>query len=1144
MTYTTSPAGPGSSGRLRPRTPAADLEAALDRHPCALVLLDRNGLVRYASARALELLGAPASGAHTLIGRALAEAFPDLRGSAVEAACRSRDEAGPIDFAVVRHGEQRWIELRVAPVADGVTVSVLDATQHKRAERLLGCEKAVLEKIVAGAPLEEVLDTLARCVESLSTTSMLCSVLRLDGDRLLHGAAPSLPAAYNGAIDGVRIGPAVGSCGTAAYERRPVDATDIATDPRWADYRDLAAAHGLAACCSTPVFDSQGNVLGTVAMYYRAPTTPGGDDRHLIAIATRLASVAIERHRAAEALRRSEEFSRSIVDSSHDCIKTLALDGTLLWMNAQGCRVLGVADARDIEGRSYSGLWDGEDAGRARDAVEAAARGGVGRFLGRLEANGSARFWNVVISPIPGADGHPERLVAVSRDVTDRVEREQALQQREAELRALADSIPQLAWMARADGHIFWYNRPWYEYTGTSPEQMEGWGWQSVHDPAVLPEVLRRWRESVATGTPFEMEFPLRSATGEFRMFLTRVNPVRDAEGRVVRWFGTNTDVEQVRRVREALEEETRTLELLNRTGATLASSLDLESLLQAVTDAGTGLSGAKFGAFFYNATNADGDVYMLYTLTGAPREAFEGFGHPRATDLFGPTFRGEGIIRCDDVRKDPRYGKWAPHHGMPKGHLPVCSYLAVPVIARSGEVLGGLFFAHPSPGVFTQRAERLVAAVAAQAAIAIDNARLYQAAQRASEERSRLLASERHARSEAEHTSRMKDEFLATLSHELRTPLSAILGWAQVLRSGRASPADVQVGLDAIERNARAQTQLIEDLLDMSRIVSGKLRLDVRAAHPASFVEAAIETVRPAANAKDIRLELACEPGLQAITGDAARLQQVVWNLLANAIKFTPRGGRIQVALRSAGPHVEIRVADDGVGIAPAFLPHVFDRFRQADASVTRHFGGLGLGLSIVRHLVELHGGTVRAESAGEGRGATFTVALPVAAALDGEAATTDSPGTRVRPRVDFHPVDLSEVRILVVDDQSDARELIARVLVECNATVETAGSADEALPMIERFRPAILVSDIGMPGTDGYEFLRKVRALGTERGGQIPAIALTAFARAEDRMQALRAGFLVHLPKPVEPGELVATVASVVDRVAERRPGPPPPR
>ncbi|HVL35676.1 MAG TPA: ATP-binding protein, partial [Burkholderiales bacterium] len=560
----------------------------------------------------------------------------------------------------------------------------------------------------------------------------------------------------------------------------------------------------------------------------------------------------------------------------------------------------------------------------------------------------------------------------------------------------------------------------------------------------------------------------------------------------------------------------------LNRTGTALASKLDLQSLVQAATDAGTQLSGARFGAFFYNVTDRSGESYQLYTLSGVPRSAFERFGLPRNTPVFEPTFRGEGVVRSEDITRDPRYGRLGPHYGMPNGHLPVRSYLAVPVVSRSGAVLGGLFFGHPDPGVFTERAERLAVGLAAQAAIAIDNAHLFEA--------------EQAARAQAERMSEMKDEFLATLSHELRTPLSAILGWSQVLRR-RAMPQDeLNHGLDVIERNARAQTQLIEDLLDMSRITSGKIRLDIQPVDPASVIEAAVDTVRLAAAAKGVRLETILDPAAGPVSGDPGRLQQVIWNLLSNAIKFTPREGKVTVTLARVNSHVEIEVADTGAGIRPEFVPHVFDRFRQADASTTRKHGGLGLGLSIVKHLVELHGGSVRVNSAGEGRGSTFSVELPLAA-----VQRRDLPTPRehpVAPRglgVDYRVADLEGVKVLVVDDEPDARELLRRVLSDCGAEVLAAADAGQALELVRTARPQVVVTDIGMPHADGYELLRRLRALAAGQGGRIPAIALTAFARSEDRTRALRAGFLAHVAKPVEPAELVATVASVAGRTGD---------
>ena len=433
-----------------------------------------------------------------------------------------------------------------------------------------------------------------------------------------------------------------------------------------------------------------------------------------------------------------------------------------------------------------------------------------------------------------------------------------------------------------------------------------------------------------------------------------------------------------------------------------------------------------------------------------------------------------------------------------------------------------------------TQRKE----AERALAEVATENARLYEAAQKAAEERRQLLESERHARAAAERASGMKDEFLATLSHELRTPLSSILGWSQVLRSRPPTPEDLKRGLETIERNARMQTQLIEDLLDMSRITSGKLRLDVQPVMPATFIEAALETVRPSADAKGIRLEKMIDTDAGPVSGDPGRLQQVVWNLLSNAIKFTPKDGKVQVVLERVNSHIEISVADTGAGIEPEFIEHVFERFRQADASTTRQYGGLGLGLAIVKSLTELHGGTVMARSGGPEQGSTFTVHLPLAVvrrAADG--GPRQHPRTPAAPVQDLGLVDLPGLKVLVVDDQADARELVARILTDCKAEVRLAGGAVEALQILETWRPDVLVSDIGMPDMDGYALLERIRALPADRGGRTPAIALTAFARSEDRTRALHRGFQVHVSKPVEPAELVATVASVAGRTGGSR-------
>ncbi len=517
---------------------------------------------------------------------------------------------------------------------------------------------------------------------------------------------------------------------------------------------------------------------------------------------------------------------------------------------------------------------------------------------------------------------------------------EAAVGESERQLRTLANAIPLLAWMAEPDGSIFWYNQQWYDYTGTTLDEMQGWGWKSVHDPEILPRVMERWSASIENGEPFEMEFPLKSTAGEFRSFLTRVTPLRDEDGRVVRWFGTNTDVEELR-----------------------------------------------------------------------------------------------------------------------------------------------------------------------------------------------------SALKQAEDANRMKDEFLATLSHELRTPLTSILGWARMLSGGQLSEAHTARALETIERNAKAQSQLIEDILDVSRVITGKLRLEVQPVDLTALIESSIDAVLPAAEAKGIRLQRVLDSGASMVSGDPARLQQIIWNLLSNAIKFTPKEGRVQVKLERINSHVEIIINDNGQGISPDVLPFVFERFRQADSTSTRTHGGLGLGLAIVRHLVEMHGGTVEAESSGKDHGSAFTVKLPLVAVRSLNVRRA-SDAERVHPTASngsafYCPPELNGLRLLVVDDEEDTRVLLKMVLEKCGAFVTTASSAREAIAALKETRPDVLISDLGMPDEDGYALIKQVRALSEKDGGNTPSVALTAYARVEDRMKVLRSGFQIHIPKPVEPAELVAVVANLAGRI-----------
>jgi PAS domain S-box-containing protein len=396
----------------------------------------------------------------------------------------------------------------------------------------------------------------------------------------------------------------------------------------------------------------------------------------------------------------------------------------------------------------------------------------------------------------------------------------------------------------------------------------------------------------------------------------------------------------------------------------------------------------------------------------------------------------------------------------------------------------------------------------------------------RADEEKKQLLENERIARSEAERANQLKDEFLATLSHELRTPLNAILGWSQLILQGTMGKEDIQRGLETIERNARAQNKLIEDLLEMSSIISGKVRLDVQRLDFAGIAEAAVESIAPAAEAKGIRVLKTIDPAAGWVSGDNNRLQQVIWNLLSNAVKFTPKGGTVEVIVERMSSHLHVVVKDSGMGIKPEFLAYVFDRFRQADSTLTRNHGGLGLGLAIVKQLVGLHGGTVRAESDGEDKGSAFIISLPLAPISERK----DQPSAAsTQVILEDGQITLPGIKVLVIDDEQDARELIKEVLTLFQADVITAATAAAGLEILKNHRPDVIVSDIGMPEKDGYQFIREVRSLPSTDGGKTPAIALSAFAHSEDRTRAITAGYQMHLSKPVESHELVAAIENL---------------
>lgn len=655
--------------------------------------------------------------------------------------------------------------------------------------------------------------------------------------------------------------------------------------------------------------------------------------------------------RQQEELRASDAKLRALADHLPALISYVDRDGYYRYVNASYEKSFGL-QSQQIVGRQVQEIL-GVAYPRVAPYLQRALAGECVTFEFEMDFAQGAKVMFAHYVPDVDAQGEVQGVHIQVNDITQRKRSEEKLRESEMRFRMLADNMSQFAWMADERGWVFWYNQRWFDYTGTTLEDMQGWGWQTVHHPDHVDRVTRRIQQAWDTGEEWEDTFPLRGRNGEYRWFLSRAVPIRDESGKLIRWFGTNTDI----------------------------------------------------------------------------------------------------------------------------------------------------------------TAERI-----------------------SQQERETLLQREKRAHNEAEAANRAKDEFLAMVSHELRAPLNAMLGWAKILRGGKYKPETLSHALEVIERSARSQQQLIEDLLDSSRIISGKLRLEMQPVDMAMLIETAVDTMRPAAAAKNITIETCFLGEIDVITGDSERLQQIVWNLISNAVKFTPAGGHIRLQLERVDPYLQLIVSDTGKGIADDFLPHVFDRFHQADSSTTRRYSGLGLGLALVRHLVELHGGTIRVESPGEELGTSFTINLPLRAvrplADESASATERHSLPKSESRV------LAGLQILVVDDGADARDLITMMLQEQGAQVVAVSSAEEALAALtqtDKTPFACLVSDIGMPGKNGYELMRYVRALPPQQGGKLPAVALTAYGRAKDRIAALSAGFQMHVPKPVEPAELVMVIAGLTGRVGK---------
>lgn len=843
---------------------------------------------------------------------------------------------------------------------------------------------------------------------------------------------------------------------------------------------------------AAPIRDATGAIVGTVMVFHDVDA----------------------RRKAEQALQRSERLLADFFANAPIGLNWIGPEGCILKANRSELNLLGYLES-DYIGRRWEDFH--EDPATAGGILKILMAGGaVENCAARLRArDGSVR--EVLISANAFTEnGRFVHARCFTRDVTGHNRAEAA----RAHLAALVASSDDAIISKNLQGVIQSWNAGAQRIFGYSAEEVIGKSILLLIPPERHDEetgILERLRRGERVE---HFETVRRRKDGTFIDVSITVSPILNANGDIIGASKIAREITERIHAERALREEHAITEQLNLVAQTLGTNLDVERIVQVITDAGTRITHAQFGAFFYNRPAENGEARTLYALSGVDRSKFEKFPMPRSTSLFGPTFRGEGVIRIDDVRKDPRFGRNPPYNGMPEGHLPVVSYLAVPVFARSGEVLGGLFFGHSEPGIFTERDEKIIVAVAAQAAAAMETARLYEA--------------ERKARAAAEMASETKDRFIATMSHELRTPLTPVLAILSGLRDNPALPSSVVADLDMARRNVLLEARLIDDLLDLTRISRGKLNLHEEVVHVEGLIEAAVNTCLPDLELRRLNLVQDLRAATAAVRGDSARLIQVFWNLLKNAIKFTPDGGTITIRSRTQSgrggtDEVVVEFEDTGIGIESEELPRIFAAFEQGRADTNRRFGGLGLGLAISRAIVEAHQGGIDAASPGRNRGSTFTLSLPLA----GRGSEPADPGAAAGKSPERADRSARGRRILLVEDHADTAAILKRILTSWGHSVLHATTLENASRLAEQESRAqgldLVISDLGLPDGSGLDLMRDLSARYSLSG-----IALSGYGMESDQANSAAAGFKRHLTKPVDLKLLRDAVDAVV---ADRR-------
>jgi PAS domain S-box-containing protein len=807
-----------------------------------------------------------------------------------------------------------------------------------------------------------------------------------------------------------------------------------------------------------------------------------------------------------------QDLYREIFKHSPEPIAIISPQGVYLEQNAAHAELLGYSDDELKDQTPALHVGEKEFANILREIAE------KGEYRGEVKSKtrtGELKYIDLSAFAMFGESGEPVCYVGTKRDITRRKQAEQALQRREAELADFFENAAVgLHWVGR-DGTVLRVNHAELTMLGYTREEFVGHHIGEFHvDQSAIEDILAR----LQAGEVLEnYEARMRCKDGSTKYVSINSSVYREA-GKFIHTRCFTQDISERRGIEGRLA-------LQYAVTRILSDSLEVADGAQKILRIACQTLDWEVGALW----KVDASASLLRcvdichansNLTPEFDQLSQNTAFKKGHGLPGRVWQSGKPFWIDNVVEDPNFPRAAVAlreglrgaFGFPvlvgKDVWGVLEFLSSEIREPDAELMNLAAGIGGQIGQFTQR-------------------------RRAEQELEDLLKRESSARAEAEKANRLKDEFLATLSHELRTPLNAVIGWSRMLNSGRLDPETSLHAQEVIARNASVQKQIIEDILDVSRVITGKLQLHLRPVDLATVVHAALDAVRPAMEAKEIRIDTNIDSNLRAISGDPDRLQQVVWNILSNAAKFTPTSGEVHISVRQSGTHALIQVKDNGPGIDPAFLPYVFERFRQADGSTTRTHGGLGLGLAIVRHLVELHGGMIGVENRAESQGAIFTISLPLPTGFL-QIETLDRANAVFGARQAEQP-NLEGLNILIVDDEPDALDVITVELVQYGANVTGVSNAEDALKLLEKRRFDLLVSDIGLPKMDGYELIRRVRKQEEGRERRIPAVALTAYARVQDRMQAILAGFSTHVAKPIEANELVTVVASLAGRLGK---------